>query len=83
MKTNLVAVRLTDGQSMTAFRLGGGNTSKGIQRALDAYRGRDIPARLRNAPTRPGSDPGYLCSALGAESCGTVRPADTPAETAD
>ena len=83
MKTNLVAVRLTDPQAMTAFRLGGGNTSKGIQRALDAYRHRDIPARLRPAPASQGGHAGNLGAPLGIESGSASRPADPTAQAAD
>ena len=83
MKTNLVAVRLTDGQSMTAFRIGGGNTSRGIQRALDSYRGRNIPARFAPAPARQGGDARDLGTPGRVEDGSSRRPADAPAHASD
>ena len=83
MKTNLVAVRLTDAQSMTAFRIGGGNTSRGIQRALDSYRGRNIPARFAPAPARQGGNPRDLGTPGRVEDGGACGPADATAHASD
>lgn len=83
MHNNLIAVRLTDAQSMTAFRLGGGNTSEGIRRALDAHRGRDIPVRLRRAPARLSGGSGDLAAPGRGQRRRASRTADTTAQAAD
>ena len=78
-----ITLRVNAPQYATALRLGDGNVSEGVRRALDRAGRAKVAAALLSAPAGHGGDPCDFRTAIGREYLRTRRTSDTPAEGGD